>query len=201
MHKGIICLIKAKDKEKALFGIKDFLKEYEGSVWDWYVIGGRWNQILAPKIKEYKEQVNQIFELSDRLLSQREKDYMYDELQKMWERLGMAGENPYCNHYKLPNDGNAYDIMKLIACLNNVKEWQQDFIKAGKENEDRAVKWINGERDRDNYQMYGYYLERAGKLYSQKFCFECKIFNIEEDNYSIPEYVDGYYAVMVDIHN
>lgn len=50
MHKGVILLVKAESKENALEQVKDFMEPYgEGFVWDWYQIGGRWNNELAPK--------------------------------------------------------------------------------------------------------------------------------------------------------
>ena len=52
MHKGVILLVKTLDKEEALNEVESFLEPYgEGDVWDWYRIGGRWNNTLAPKDK------------------------------------------------------------------------------------------------------------------------------------------------------
>ena len=52
MHKGVILLTKASDKEEALDSVREFLENYgDGDVWDWYQIGGRWSNTLAPKEK------------------------------------------------------------------------------------------------------------------------------------------------------
>ena len=52
MHKGIILLVKTKNKEDVLSLVEQFLEPYgNGDVWDWYQIGGRWNNTLAPKDK------------------------------------------------------------------------------------------------------------------------------------------------------
>jgi len=49
MHKAVILLTKANDsKIEALENVRKFLRGYENDVWDWYAIGGRWNNHLAP---------------------------------------------------------------------------------------------------------------------------------------------------------
>ena len=42
MHKGIILLVKAADRDDAEHNAREFLDEYENDVWDWFQIGGRW---------------------------------------------------------------------------------------------------------------------------------------------------------------
>lgn len=47
MHKGVILLTKAKNREEAKAKAEEFLEPYgDGDVWDWYVIGGRWSGTL-----------------------------------------------------------------------------------------------------------------------------------------------------------
>jgi hypothetical protein len=52
MHKPAILPTKAYNKEQALARTYNFMKEYENKIFDWYVIGGRWHNLLAPKINE-----------------------------------------------------------------------------------------------------------------------------------------------------
>lgn len=42
MHKGVILLTKALDGKEAETKINSFMEEFEGKVWDWFRIGGRW---------------------------------------------------------------------------------------------------------------------------------------------------------------
>ena len=50
MHKGVILLIAVESKDDALEEVEGFLERYgDGNVWDWYQIGGRWNNTFAPK--------------------------------------------------------------------------------------------------------------------------------------------------------
>ena len=54
MHKGVILLTKASDRDEAVSQVESFLENYgDGDVWDWYVIGGRWSGTLNTKAKEF----------------------------------------------------------------------------------------------------------------------------------------------------
>ena len=49
MHKGVIILVEAEDRQDAMNKVEDFLEPYgDGDVWDWYSIGNRWHNTLAP---------------------------------------------------------------------------------------------------------------------------------------------------------
>ncbi len=59
MHKGVILLIKASDKNEAKDKVQEFMVQYgDGDIWDWYVIGGRWSGTLNSKSKEFFEKVD-----------------------------------------------------------------------------------------------------------------------------------------------
>ncbi len=202
MHKGIMLIVKTDDKTTALAEVRRFLEDYKETVWDWYQIGGRWTQTFAPKNKEFMDWADKFLKAKankDFISSQSVKDNQRD-LQKEWERLGMNGENPYTDHYHLPEGGNTYDIMPLKDCIGIVKKWQQTIEDIKKE-EEEAKEWINGKRAKDDYRMYGYCLKGVGNLYHQDFCFDTNIFNIDADDYSIPEKIEDYSVVMIDIHN
>ena len=54
----------------------------------------------------------------------------------------------------------------------------------------------------DNYDsMRAYYLHRASDILYQAFSFEANVFNTESYDFSIPDDVDGWVAVIVDMHN
>ena len=201
MHKGIIMLTKANSKEQALTKIKEYIEEYKDNVWDWYQIGGRWSQTLAPKTKQFSKKIKK-FDLK----YQNNIDRLQSELQNIWFKLGMSGQNPYCNHYNLPDEGDFYDIIKLENCLDIVKKWQQNPIKEGNKRLRIAKKrWLKNKKKPD-YNMYGYSLKCAGEIFQQNFSFECNIFNIDAgwgEGFSLPQEKDisNFYAVMLDIHN
>jgi hypothetical protein len=212
MHKGIVLLVKPEEtsREAILDKVDEFMEQYgDGDVWDWKQIGGRWTNTLAPKYKEFHEWANALLEKQEEVKKGKPTDWISQDtvdqnssvLQSKWEEIGMKGQNPYCNHYELGEEGGVYDVMPLSECIDAVKELQQDPIAAGREEFSAAEKWLNGERAINDYRMYGYCLKKAGEIFSQDFCFDCNIFNVEADNYSIPTELDGWFAVMVDIHN
>jgi hypothetical protein len=207
MHKGVILLVAAKSKDNALEEVKKFLEQYgDGDVWDWYQIGGRWNDILAPK--ELKDKFYQkvdseilIKQEGNPWISQQQVDDNQELLQSTWEELGLLGNNPYCNHYHLPDEGNAYDIMKLTSCIETVKEWIKDTNKEAEELFEKIVK-SREEAKEGKYDMSGYYAKQYSNIIGGYFSFETNVYNISTgEAETIPKAIDDYYAVMVDMHN
>jgi len=195
MHKGIILLVKG---ESPLEKVREFLDEYKDNVWDWYQIGERWNQSLAPMFEKFEKEVKKILNIDKNgMISQKEIDSKQSELQVLWKSLNGKGSNPYCNNYKLPETGNFYYILPLKDCINTVKKWQQTIQDCIKE-EKKAEYWITRYND---WNMYGYLLGKAANLYQQKFCFDCNVFNIESYDYNIPNDIENYHAIMIYIHN
>lgn len=204
MHKGVIVLSKTSTRSKALETTREFLKSYgDGDVWDWYQIGGRWTQTLCPQHNDFIKWAENKFDL--KYMSGVEKHR--NELQKEWEKQGLKGENPFCNHYNLPEDGNYYDVMQLKDCIDVVNEWSQDYVEVGKKELEDAKKWLKGgerSHNENNWNMYGFCVKRAAHFFQQDFCFDCNVYNIDakyNEEYSIPEKLKGWSAVMIDMHN
>ena len=209
MHKGVILLVKAENKEDALEQVENFMEPYgNGLVWDWYQIGGRWNNTLAPKdlIDQYNIIVdNQILIKEDELpfISQRQVDNNQERLQKEWENLGLKGKNSYCNHYQLSDEGNYYDVVKLEDCLETVKEWVKDLDKE-KENCWNEMMQAKEDAKQGKYDMSGYYAGIYKNLDYGEFSFESNVFDITKNEAEeIPDEAEikDYFAVMVDMHN
>jgi len=53
--------------------------------------------------------------------------------------------------------------------------------------------------EQNNYDAAGYHFRKAGELYSQCFCIEYPVYNIENYNYS-RECGEGWYAIEADLH-
>lgn len=164
MHKGVILLVKASDKEEALSEVESFLEPYgEGFVWDWYQIGGRWNNTLAPKDKQ--------------------------------------GNNNYCDHYSLPEYGNVYDIVPLKDCIDVVKEWCKDLDKEREELWDKLVQ-AKEEAKEGKWDSTGYLAGQYRDAHYGNFCFDSNVYNVTEGlAEDIPDNIEEYFAVMVDMHN
>jgi hypothetical protein len=206
MHKGVIILTKAGSKDQAEQKVRDFMEDYQDQVWDWYQIGGRWQGTLAPMAEEFHEKAMEIIKPDDLgFVSQKVIKENNVLLQEIWESLGGEGRNPFSDHYSLPDEGGTYDIMPLKSCLKVVKDWQQNkdgTLERLQEGLKRHLgKEHGGEADQTNFFMLGFDLKDCGQLLLEDFCFETNVFNMEHYDYSIPEDPEGYYAVMVDMHN
>jgi hypothetical protein len=206
MHKGVILITQASDKYEALTQVRQFMDGYENDVWDWYAIGGRWHNLLAPAelLAKFEEESKPIILSHERnpdpnfeRISQNAVDLSDAELQVVWDRLGLKGKHRYSNHHALPEDGGEYDVIPLAEAMPIVSEWTQDHIESGKGLEERAKEW----KDKGDFRMYGYALKVAGQVYGQYFSFKTNVFNINSDDFTVPTDPTGYFAVTVDMHN
>jgi len=207
MHKGIILLVEAKNKEHARSEAEKFLEPYgDGDVWDWYAVGGRWSGTLNKNHNKFNKMVQKKYPLKkgDYGRSYQWIEEHLDEFKKMWESLGETSKNPYARDMFISKDYDRTfddDIMPLKDSLSIVKEWTQDPVKEGKKELVRAKKWLNGESAKDDWDMYGYVVKRAGEMFSQSFSFDTNVYNTVDGDFSIPTDVYKYFAVMIDIHN
>lgn len=211
MHKGVIILTEAQDREDAESNVESFLEPYgDSKVWDYYTIGGRWHNTLAPKklVEEFdkwvKEEYKDVFsERGMYRVKDLENDKVRKHIQSKWESLGLKGKNIYYSAYGFDvNDTDAdYNIVPLKDCLDIVKEWCKDLevekTKLWNELLEAKEKADNGEWDMTAY-IAGKYRDAA----YGNFCFDSNVFDATTyDAEQIPSNVEGYYAVMVDMHN
>jgi len=210
MHKAVILLVEAENRENAISRINDFMEPYgDGKVWDWWKIGGRWMNQLAPmdKLAEYNKQMKELLGLKETDLgfSMKSLEKNRDKLQEIWENLGLKGKQPYYYDsgfsFSMPKDGGYYDVIPLSEAIEKVKDWAITDDKAeemfNKMLEQKEIEKKIGKPD----TMSAYYAARYAELKYQDFSFECNVFNTEENNFSIPEELNGWYAVMIDMHN
>lgn len=207
MHKGVILLVKASDRDEAIEKVNDFMEPYgNGDVWDWFEIGGRWNNTLAPKelVDQFNIKVdNHILKKEEHgFISQKQVEEKKAELQAAWEELGLKGLNPHTDHYKLPSDGNEYDAVPLSECIDTVKDWIQDLGKVADEYFEKLVEERQKEKAGEKGSMSAYYAGLYKDAAYQNFSFESNVYDVDTDAAeTIPEDITGYYAVMVDMHN
>lgn len=205
MHKGIILLTKASDKDEALSEIEVFLESYgEGDVWDWYVIGGRWSGTLNPKTREFYAIASKHFEkthpennpsfITKNMVTEQE-----EALNEIWSSIGGTGLNPYArdNYDRLGADD---DVIPLNDCIDVVNEWHKDL------NDIADINWnsmVKAKEEKDN-GMSAYYANRYAEAVYDEFCFESNVYDIQNltnDPTKALESVGEYFAVMVDMHN
>ena len=199
MHKAVIILTKAGDsKYEALEKVKTFLAGYQDDVWDWYAIGGRWNNNLAPKFEEWREKAHKeiLTPIQGGGITHNDIKKNHGKLQKLWKDLGMAGEHPYCDNFKLPEDGNVYDVIPLKDCLHIVKDWVPNPAEVESKHKEDLERW------KDNPDMLDYIKKTYRQAKEGEFSFEINLYNIETNEAdTIPKNLTHYWAVMVDMHN
>ena len=205
MHKGVILLIKASDKDEAKDKVQEFMVHYgDGDIWDWYVIGGRWSGTLNSKSKEFFVKAEEHFKVvypdkENPFLTKSMVEEQHQALGDIWSVIGGKGLNPYVrNNY---NDfGYDDDAIALSECKDVVIEWKKDIESEAETawNKMLEAKTIEG------HDMSSYYARQYADFKNDVFCFDSNVFDTE--NYTNNptqafENADQYFAVMIDMHN
>lgn len=211
MHSGIILLTKATEKDEALININTFLEDYYNVIFDYYNIGGRWHNILAPKDKlnEFKEWVKKEYSS----VFNKDGSYFINDLenekdraiiQNKWEELGLLGQNIYYDSYgynldlKLSN----YNCVPLIKCLCTVKEWCNDREKLVKEYWKNMLIEKKKEDKTKIGTMSAYYAKKYAEAMYNDFSLDINVYNIDTlEAEIIPKDIENYFAVIIDFHN
>jgi len=114
----------------------------------------------------------------------------------------MAGQNPFSDHYRLPDDGGGYDIVPISECVETVKEWRRDIDKVKEELWQQLVEEKEKQKAGDKGAMPAYYAGLYKDADYNNFCFESNVYNAtDEIGENIPDDITGWWAVMVDMHN
>jgi hypothetical protein len=212
MHKGVICLTKAADRDEAISNVQSFLEQHgDGDVWDWYVIGGRWSGTLNTKAKEFFEKTKVHFETTypdnkAPFLTQKMVEEQADALQKIWDDMGQTSKNPYSrNQYdKVTGDD---DVVLLSDCVDVVNEWKKDLNAEAEEHFQKMIEEHENEKENPQSTMSAYYAGLYRDCKYDSFSFESNVYDIEnhtnnpEEALKEPEKMYLWFAVMVDMHN
>ncbi len=136
-------------------------------------------------------------------ISQQDVNDKQPELQQAWDDAGLKGKNSYCDHYKLDDNGNVYDVVPLSDCAETVKGWLRDLEKDADTAFERMSEHRTREKGGEKGTMSGYYAKiYRNAVYNDTFSFDTNVFDIDEEiAEKLPENIEGYYAVMVDMHN
>lgn len=210
MHKRVILLTKADSVTTAREKADAFMLQHGGdeskhSAWDWYVIGGRWSGTLNLLNKDFEKKAREIVPNNAHgFISTDDVERAKPELQRAWKEIGGTGRNPWARD-QYSNEPEYDDIVPLNECEVVLNDWKQEPLKCAI----KEVKawWDNWVSEKTFKQIWNskWSLKYTGRdVFSflfQRFFFDCNIFNIESNNYSIPLDKNGWYAVMIDMHN
>jgi len=209
LHKGVILIVKADDANEAQEKVEEFLEMYNGVVWDWYVIGGRWSGILNKLNQRFLTAANRFMakkckvktkelRVTDKLLKE-----CANDLNAIWEKMGGTGSNPYERKC-------GTDIMPLSECTDIVKKWKRDLVKEA----NKAFRQLCIERKKEREARMrgdkhcGFLSAYHAGLYKDavfdSFCFESNTYDIDVSTNDPTKALDnpeGRWAVIVDLHN
>ncbi len=219
MHKGMILITEAQDKNEAESKVENFLEEYKHQVWDWYVVGGRWSGVITSPIfnlnKKKKEEFEKMLYDGKSWINGGKNEIGKDQKNKRTEMMfrkhfpDFKGRNPYIDK----SDGD--DIVPLPKAMNAIKDWAYNlFEQAEKEywplvlEEKRKLKAQLKKGEEVKHSMVGFYAKEYGNMMGGYFNFDTNVYNIDEYEHIEPHHIkelkkkkEGYFAVMVDLHN
>ena len=211
MHKGVICLTKATDKDDAISNVESFLEQYgNGDVWDWYVIGGRWSGLLNPKHNLFQEKAEKHFkaaypEKEHPFLTQNMVEEQSAALDTIWAEIGGTGKHPY-QRDSYANGGADDDSVPMSTCLEIINEWKTDMRAEAEKHFEKMLEAREKEKGNDSKfnTMSAYYAGLYKDCLYDNFSFESNVYDIDEGTNNIETALknpDKYYAVVVDMHN
>jgi len=223
MHKGVILLVKSDTKENVLPLIKNFMELYredagcgdgcgeepdcdncqnrpEGfkhPVWDWYVIGGRWSGTLTTDMldKDKLKAVHKEFKEKKLMFMGQEK-----EMDEVFRKYFPLADYPYPSPYSrnsYNSDGQVDDILPLSECLPVVKDWLDSYFDRIPEEKEGIKKWA----DKGDEDMVEYCKAKLERMEAKQFSDDSNVYNATADNMEIPDNPEGWFAVMVDMHD
>ena len=197
MHTPVILLTKARWRHEAIGRVYDFMEDYENKLFDWYTIGGRWHNSLAPKLKEWQEiiQKHVIIPNGENNKKYQESKIFESKLQQIWRDIDMKGKNPHFIHFNLPSDGDYYDVMPLKDCLEQVSSWIISKSDLEDDYKKKLAIW------KDDAEMLKVINRKHKKKLNGEFTDDRNIYNIDLlESEVIPENYVDYFAVLVDMH-
>lgn len=211
MHSPVILLTKANNRTEARNNAESFMEDYYMDAYDWYAIGNRWHNTLAPedKLKEFekwvREEYKDVFENGMYSINDLENEKDRAKIQKKWEDLGLKGKNTFYSSYgfDVTDTEDDYNIVPLSSCLNTVQEWCRDLKNSAEKNFKKLVEQKEKESlDESGFKMSSYYAEKYAKDVNGDFNFDSCVYNIDDyEAEQIPNDVKNYWAVMIDMHN
>ena len=198
MHSLSILLVKWKPV-KIPSKIKSFMNNY--NFYDWYMFGWRRDWIINPVCKEFSDIAYWIVwvKQSELLISWDDISEYQKKLQDLWISLWNKWKHPWSYKYNRSCLDVSFinNIIPLSDCWSTVKEKQLAMNLRAEDYWDRAIKakleW--------DLSMSWYHASRYAAIVQEQFSFCTTVYNIDDEDTSIPEDTTWWYAVVIDMHN
>jgi hypothetical protein len=183
----------------------------DGMVWDWFAIGNRWHNTLAPidKVKSFTQEVQELYPQLKGSYSINSVENSKDRaiIQELWQAHGLRDKNPYYSAYgfDVEESEDDYNVVPLSECLETVKSWVKDLEDTANKAWNRMIEEHNKEIDRGaGFGMSAYYAKAYYNAKNGNFCFDSNVFNISDHEAEVmpdKSEINAYWAVIVDMHN
>jgi len=205
MHKGIILLTKAEDRDEAASNANGFLEEVVGEDknFNWGVIGGRWTGELNVFSREFYEKLQEEEKKDEWEKLTKEEQTAFREA--LWVKLREKAGIKNC----FPNPFDRIDTL----CPDDIQPAKEveSVIKSfgdGRTNKQKAEELLNTllkevkaeKADPQKNKLSAYYAQKYAKTYYDYFSEETDVYDIDDGTSEIPSDLTDYYAVMVDLH-
>lgn len=194
MHFLHLVLVSAGDEDEALQEVECALDPFNGEVYDWYIIGGRWNGFLKGKnILRYDEDPD--FFRSTLRDCKRNQDRQFIELVNCFNGATVTESQIGDIHPVI-----GLPIVNKQAVAEENTRHNQHFSKVW----EKVLASKEVPRLEGNDAMLGYYLKRLGNLLNGFYNSSSGFLDTEQDT-CLPnpdgEFTKDNYLVVVDIHN
>jgi hypothetical protein len=197
-HKPIILLVKIPRNE-IIDEIDYFMDDHYLLLYDFYNIGGRSSGLFTYHLldKTKKEMAYNEFNgkhawYINRSITRNHRRRQFNTIFYKYfpDFKGIPPQWRDAEHGKIYED----DIIQLDRVLPLVYEWHQDPVK---EAEEYFKKAKENKEDPGIHKLYRNY---AYDYKNQEITRETNVYNITDENYTIPTETNGWWAVIIDIH-
>ena len=217
MHKGVILLVAADSTSDAIDRVQDFMTRHEGSVYDYFSIGGRWSTKLNSQVFQFKKKLKAYFNAQKKATGLPIPNWYDDKVIKehatvfndIWTGMGGKGEHPF-----IGKDLTRFTVTaeRLSKVKSIVKSWYKDMEKEAANfwKEMLAAKAVEDQYRIDNptatyiSTTSAYYAGLYKECRYDSFSFESNVFSIDAETHkvgNILKHPKGIFAVMIDMHN
>lgn len=200
MHKGVILLVKASNRNEAKGKAETFLSQHDQEngtgVWDWYVIGGRWTGTLTGYDPEADPANNEKCDTCGG--TGKRTDEVAEANPSLKERCNGCGGKGHRVKWPTEWKPHAGDITRASdpKAAEKIKEWSDGWAGGVREQLTQSRKAFKGQKS-----MQEYLRRKERELRDDVFQFDSNVFDVDRNTNVPPADLSGYWAVMIDMHS
>ena len=206
MHKWVILLVRAEDKNEAKNEAKNFMNDYHMQVQDRYELWGRRTGLLSKMKHNFEAEATKFLDNQKPQASWHySKDLVTENfipLQKIWAKLGGKKHHPRAATW---NEMVKFeDIVPLVECIDEVRNYCRDPKTLAQEYWDNMIREKKQETAhiKRPVTMSGYYAIIYGEVINGYFNTETDVYDCDYwSAWHIPEDMKDMRAIVIDMHH